>query len=208
MARIIERGAQQWKNYHESVNHRVAQQCEVRFDTPQGQPVATLVQIASATAQMLGRSRLAGHTVNPMGSAWSFTDLVAGDGCILGVRVNDGGPCSDDGLVWSVSPEQARFPNPECLALVWGGTRIGQLNRALAARGRSIRTSGSHDGQTVAGAVGTGVSRWRAPGRWLSEPCPRAAHRGRAGRILVAGTPQPAGHGGWLCPAAGRTAAA
>ncbi|WP_156257215.1 FAD-binding protein, partial [Sandarakinorhabdus oryzae] len=42
-------------------------------------------------------------------------------------------------------------------ALVWGGTRIGQLNRALAARGRSIRTSGSHDGQTVAGAVGTGV---------------------------------------------------
>lgn len=157
MAQIIERGAQQWKNYHGSVNHHVAQQCDVRFDTPQGQAVSTLVQIANATAQMLGRSRLAGQTVNPMGSAWSFTDLVAGDGCILGMRVNDGGPCSDEGLVWSVTPEQARIPNPECLALVWGGTRIGQLNRALAARGRSIRTSGSHDGQTVAGAVGTGV---------------------------------------------------
>ena len=157
MTHITNHGPSGWRNYHGSVAHQVAQLCETRFDEPCGSLIETLAQTAAATAQMLGRARIAGHQVNPLGSGWSFTDLVAGTDCVLGVRVGDGGPCSDRGLVWPVTPGQCRAADPERLAVVWGGTRIGQLNRALAARGRSLRTSGSHDGQTLAGAVGTGV---------------------------------------------------
>lgn len=157
MTHIVDHGRQYWRNYHGSVAHEVQQLCELRFTAPPGRMAATLAAAGRALAQHLGTARVAGETVNPAGSAWSFTDLVAGNQCLLGLRVGDGGPCGDDGLVWPVAPGQCRLPDPERLAMVWGGTRIGQLNRALAARGRSIRTSGSHDGQTVAGAVGTGV---------------------------------------------------
>ena len=157
MALIIENGARDWRNYHGSVAHRVQQLAETRFDTPPGTMTETLGAMGRALAQLLGRARVRGETVNAIGSGWSFTDLVAGTDVLLGLRVGDGGPCSDQGLVWPVAPGQCRIAEPERLAMVWGGTRIGQLNRALAARGRSLRTSGSHDGQTLAGAIGTGV---------------------------------------------------
>ena len=157
MSHIVEKGPRDWRNYHGSVANKVAQLCETRFESPHGPMTATLAQTAAATAQLMGRARIAGHSVNPVGSGWSFTSLVAGSDCLLGLRVGDDGPCGDQGLVWPVAPGQCRIPDPQRLAVVWGGTRIGQLNRALAARGRSLRTSGSHDGQTIAGAVGTGV---------------------------------------------------
>ena len=157
MTFIIDHGTRFWRNYHGSVAHDVAQLSEVGLGASPGDMIATLAATARAVAQHLGQVRATGTTVNPAGSAWSFTDLVAGADCLLGVRVGDGGPCSDLGLVWPVAAGQCRIADPERLALAWGGTRIGQLNRALAARGRSIRTSGSHDGQTVAGAAGTGV---------------------------------------------------
>ncbi|WP_156255423.1 hypothetical protein, partial [Sandarakinorhabdus oryzae] len=135
MTHVIDHGGQFWRNYHGSVAHDVAQLCEVRFDAPPGGMIDILAATARALAQHLGQARVTGETVNPAGSAWSFTDLVAGSDCLLGLRVGDGGPIGDHGLVWPVAPGQCRIADPERLALVWGGTRIGQLNRALAARG-------------------------------------------------------------------------
>ena len=157
MTHIIEHGTRFWRNYHGSVAHQVRQLAETRIDAPAGAMADTLAAMARPLQQLLGRARVAGDQVNAAGSGWSFTDLVAGRDCLLGLRIGDGGPNSDHGLVWAVAPGQCRLADPERLAMVWGGTRIGQLNRALAARGRSIRTSGSHDGQTLAGAIGTGV---------------------------------------------------
>ena len=157
MAHIVENGARDWRNYHGSVAHRVQQLAETRFHAPPGAMVETLGAMGRALAQLLGRARVRGERVNGIGSGWSFTDLVAGADCLLSLRIGDGGQCSDRGLVWPLVPGQCRIAEHERLAMVWGGTRIGQLNRALAARGRSLRTSGSHDGQTLAGAIGTGV---------------------------------------------------
>lgn len=157
MTHIIEHGARFWRSYHGSVAHEVQQLAETWFDMPPGAMTDTLATMARAVAQFAGQARVAGRSVNAAGSGWSFSDLLAGRDCLLGLRVNDDGPCSDHGLVWPVAPGQCRIADPQRLAMVWGGTRIGQLNRALAARGRSLRTSGSHDGQTIAGAVGTGV---------------------------------------------------
>lgn len=157
MTHIIEHGSRFWRNYHGSVAHEVQQLAEFRLDTPPGAMTDTLAALARSLQQHLGQMRIGGHCVNPAGSGWSFTDLVAGNQCLLALRAGDGGPCGDHGLVWPVAPGQCRIAEAERLAMVWGGTRIGQLNRALAARGRSLRTSGSHDGQTLAGALGTGV---------------------------------------------------
>jgi hypothetical protein len=157
MTHIIDHGARFWRNYHGSVAHDVAQLCEVGFEPTPGAMIEVLAATGRALAQHLGQARVTGERVNPAGSAWSFTDLVAGADCLMGIRLGDGGSLGTNGLVWPVAPGQCRISDPERLALAWGGTRIGQLNRALAARGRSIRTSGSHDGQTLAGAIGTGV---------------------------------------------------
>lgn len=85
------------------------------------------------------------------GSGWSQSPLYA-DGSTL-VETD-----RDEGL-WAV-PEDALQPAERAgssnLVLVAGGTKIAALMQSLDSRGKSLRTAGSHNGQSVAGMLATG----------------------------------------------------
>ncbi len=86
------------------------------------------------------------------GSGWSQSDLYHN----LSTHLKTG---RDEGI-WSV-PDEAFLPQVEGRSryvLVTGGTKVHHLMDWLAEPGRdlSLRTAGSHKGQSIAGLVGTG----------------------------------------------------
>lgn len=88
-------------------------------------------------------------TMRAAGSRWSFSDCPA--------------PGSELRSAQSILVETQNFaqqfghPSVASLRYLTSGAQLHRVNVTLEAQRRNIRTSGSSDGQTIAGAIGTGV---------------------------------------------------
>lgn len=86
-----------------------------------------------------------GLHVRVVGGGHSFTDLAVTDGVLLDVRHLDG------------VERVVHRPDGTADVTVGAGTRLGALNRELAARGLAMANLGDIDRQTIAGAISTGT---------------------------------------------------
>ncbi len=161
MARIIEHGAQVWTNYHKTFSCNVAQRMELaNGDENSGR--ALLKAAAEEIQALLRRAKEEGVTVRPLGAGWSPSpiNLVQQGWLVETRRLN---------RCFSLSAEHLaadRQGEAESLMLVQAGATVDEVYESAEELGRSLRTGGASNGQTIAGACATGThgSAWQYGG--------------------------------------------
>jgi hypothetical protein len=143
-----------WKNYHENRKLTVAQQATYRRGSEKSASgpeafarSAPVMQAHIVTA--LARQSRAGV----LGAAWSWSALVGNAGLQLETRELDALHPVPAGDLHGNSRLEAGH-----LAYVGGGCGLARLTAWAEARDRSIAICGSYLGQSVAGAMATGVN--------------------------------------------------
>lgn len=151
LTRISRTNEQRWRNYHHTLERLGVDIWSFVQNGPVAGPIAALKASAALIGQMLGVAEAEGTTLQTLGSAWSFSDILGGDGPLLKSGLVD--------HIFALPPGLAgpAAPHPEQLVLASAGTTVAQLNRFLEHRELSLRTSGAHDGQTLGGLLGTGT---------------------------------------------------
>ncbi|WP_373472481.1 hypothetical protein [Sphingorhabdus lacus] len=159
---IDSRNAANWVNHHENVSVPVAKILTVRNETPKSPSFAGMKATASRLQQVIRDAVAAGKRIRAVGAHWSFSDIPA---------VANGWIVETNKLDWrfaftasDIHPE-SRVTQDELL-LCQCGTLIARINETLESpnnvlpnsqRRKALRTSGASNGQTIAGALGTGV---------------------------------------------------
>jgi FAD binding domain len=144
-----------WVNHHFNVKANVAKRLTIFNENP-GQPkMSGMRKTAARIQQIINNALAAGVRLRACGSRWSFSDIpVVADGWILETQNID--------WRFRVSPndmEAGSGIHHDELILAQTGASIHQLNAAVEVPewGRALRTSGASNGQTVGGALGTGI---------------------------------------------------
>jgi FAD binding domain len=152
---VNEQNNVQWVNHHENVKVAIAKRLTIKNEVPTQPTMAGMRATAARIQGIINRALTAGIRLRACGSRWSFSDIpVVQDGWILetsqidwrfNVSVNDLDP--------------AYAGTAEELFLAQGGAKISRINEALETKQkkRALRTSGASNGQTVGGALGTGI---------------------------------------------------
>ncbi len=149
-----------WTNYHRTEEHEIREIAHVY--TSDLAPL-TGVQRFAATGKLfnqfiattlVGKGGLAqqppARSAVMVGTAWSFSKLSVADDLLLELT-----GLSGMGMAQSTDMHADAPLNSEYVALVSGGTRLRELVEWAKPQGRSIRTSGSFLGSTIAGSFGT-----------------------------------------------------
>ena len=153
MAHAIRRGPCVWTNYHGTASCQLSDRIELwNDDAPDGR---TLLRDAAVLIQSVLRDAKAkGVTVRAVGSAWSPAPIaLSPDGWQLETsRMNRTFRLAAGDLVPAHAADAGHMMLAQC------GTLIDEINdRAEKDLGRSLRTTGASNGQTVAGAFATGT---------------------------------------------------
>ena len=153
-ANLIRTTPGQWTNYHGTVTAPI--DAEWRVTNSSDVPTMAAMRDTAARLQRLIRHAASeGKQLRPVGSRWSFSDIaVAEHGWALQTdRLNF------DFEVGPGSIDPAFAGDAAGLVLAQCGASIAEINRKIEAapRLRSLRTSGASNGQTIGGALGTGI---------------------------------------------------
>jgi hypothetical protein len=145
-----------WENHHENIRATVAKRLAIFNETPGG--AGTWVGMRATAARIQGiiqQALAAGVRLRACGSRWSFSDIpVVAGGWILETQNID----------WRFTIRR-EFVEPTSgvdhttLILAQTGASISQVNQDLETTSwrRALRTSGASNGQTIGGALGTGI---------------------------------------------------
>jgi len=150
-ARVKVKERRRWQNKHQTFT----QPLERLYDVwnPQGRPsVAGLKATVAALQQLIADAIGAGKRLRALGSGWSFSRVAATEDWLLNTKpLNWVFPLSDR----SVAENYAGAPDD--LLFAQCGVAILELNNYLVGKGKSLKTSGASNGQTIAGALSTGT---------------------------------------------------
>jgi FAD/FMN-containing dehydrogenase len=141
-----------WKNWHESVKQKVARLVTVWNAQPNTPTIPSYNASTAALQGLIAQAEADGREVRAAGGTWSFTPVAATDGVLINTQPLNYRFWLDDADVhgdWQGKADGLVFA--QC------GMSVSELNTALRARGKSLRTSGASNGQTIAGAIGTGT---------------------------------------------------
>lgn len=150
MTQVAGSAGRSWRNEHRTF--RVQSRRTMRVTQEGG---AALVAILQERRHVLGQAiQSLAQTGDPLcltGSGWSQSNLYPDASNLVQTDADKG--------LWALPPE-ALLPQERAgagnLVLAAGGTKIVDLMQWLDQRGKSLRTAGSHKGQSVAGMLATG----------------------------------------------------
>lgn len=145
-----------WTNLHGTLSATVADHRGLVGDGGE----ASFAQFGAQAAAIKGLLATLKATARPLaiqGSSWSFSRIITPEnpqGAWLETgRANDLLTVGADDLATPPAPDADVPP----LVMAGGGAKLIALNAFAEANGMSLRTSGSYCGQSVAGAIGSGV---------------------------------------------------
>ncbi|MCA1749796.1 MAG: FAD-binding protein [Parasphingopyxis sp.] len=142
-----------WSNYHKTGDAALAGRFAVRSsERPSGR--RDLALVARELRSWLRAARQSGVSVRPVGGAWSPSNIqLVHQGWMLNTRrFNRMFRIAAEDLAASSSFD------PASLVLIEAGTQIDEINDKLEREmGRSLRSTGASNGQTIAGACATGT---------------------------------------------------
>ncbi|HTN46771.1 MAG TPA: FAD-binding protein [Flavipsychrobacter sp.] len=149
--KIVKNGPQLWENLHCTVKQPITDLYDLVNETT-GTPLENYHDTTRGIQDIMADCIRNHLSLRALGGSWSFTPIAATDGIILNTR----------GLnsVFTISASSLN-PNykgkPEELSFVQCGNSIWELNNYLNPRGRSLKTCGASNGQTIVGAMSTGT---------------------------------------------------
>ncbi len=152
MSPIIDTGQRTWQNKHETFVQQLRQVLQAVNNPPPGDPLQRYNAMTASLQGLIGRAVREGVRLRALGGGWSFSGAPSTDGLLL-----DTSPLN----LWfqvidrSLHPE---FRGPtDGLFFLQCGNSIAGLNRNLVKKGRSLRTTGASNGQSIVGAMSTGT---------------------------------------------------
>ena len=145
----------EWKNFHENVSTRLDCHVRVSNENPGRSSMSGMRKTAARLQSVIGMAMAEGAQLRTVGARWSFSDItIPQDGWIV--------ETDSLGYRFFVNPSDLETRSTlaaDELIFVQCGTKISRINEALESdsRRRALRTSGASNGQTIAGAIATGV---------------------------------------------------
>ncbi len=143
-----------WTNYHET--HRSNARDRIDLAEAAGANVRAILRANAAEVQALLQEAKAAPNpvpVRPVGATWSLSPLnMAEGGWVMKTTELNNFARLGAAQLQPGSP----FP-ADLLFLLQCGISIDAISDAVEARGRSLRTNGASNGQTIAGAIATGT---------------------------------------------------
>jgi hypothetical protein len=154
MAELRSLPREPWRNFHSTVFRAAPDRHTLIGNTGNTGPDVHFAASAACLKPLIEAAMAAGSQVATIGTKWSFSDLLAGDGGLLETDLDQGVFDVDPGMLAMGAPI-----DPARLVIASGGTKIATLNAFLehGTPARSLNTSGSFNGQSIAGMLGTGV---------------------------------------------------
>jgi len=141
-----------WENWHESVRQKIVQLVDIWNAQPNVTSLASYNAATAALQRLVGQALNEGVALRAFGGGWSFTPVAATDGILVNTK-----PLNYQFRLQAANLH-ANYQLPaDNLVFAQCGVSIAELNTRLLARGKSIRTSGASNGQTIAGAISTGT---------------------------------------------------
>ncbi len=144
-----------WVNHHFNVKAQVAKQLTIFNENPTTPKMSGMRATAARIQQIINEALAAGVRLRACGSRWSFSDLpVVANGWILETQ----------NIHWLFRPSSADMEAGATTAhdeliIAQTGASISAINQALETKEwkRALRTMGASNGQTIGGALGTGI---------------------------------------------------
>jgi len=145
----------EWVNHHFNIKVPIAKRLRVHNENPTRATMSGMRATAARLQGIIADALAAGVQIRACGSRWSFSDIPV---------VKNGWVIETANLDWTFKVgvndvDLASGTSADELYLVQCGTNISKINERLETktRRRALRTSGASNGQTIAGAIGTGV---------------------------------------------------
>jgi len=150
MVQIFEIEGAEWLDEHRTCDRHSTRVFKVTAP-PAGDLANDLADRTQALGELMDTLAAQEAPVAITGSAWSQCDLFASPAIRIDTAL--------DKAVWAI-PQSALHPNfngnVDHFAMASGGAKLADVMGFFDERGFSFRTCGSHKGQSIAGAVGTG----------------------------------------------------
>ncbi len=153
MSHYERHGPGEWVNYHKNlVTWSPAIFSYTENEHAGDDPAAWFSASAASHKTRLAHALEREFDVRVLGGGWSLNDLLKTQGVLVQSMQGNGAFTLNDGQI-----AQGAVTAPGALVLASAGMKIHQLNKILEERRLSLRTSGAHDGQSLAGAIATGA---------------------------------------------------
>lgn len=141
-----------WENWHESVRQKVTQLVDVWNGEPNRATIANYNATTTGLQGLIGQALAGSLQIRALGGGWAFTPVAATDGILLNTKpLNYQFRLADANLHANYKGRGDNLVFAQC------GVSIAELNTTLLARGKSMRTTGASNGQTIAGAISCGT---------------------------------------------------
>ncbi len=140
-----------WQNWHQNFSQPVTQLLDVWNANPDVPDLETYAGTTRGLQKLIGQAVKDGNSVRALGGGWSFSPVAATDGIIINTKPLNYGFT----LAQSAHPQYQG--DPAHLFFAQCGMSISELNHNLRSAGKSLKTSGASNGQTIAGALSTGT---------------------------------------------------
>lgn len=152
---LTRRPAGPWTNHHGTVTVAATAFWQIVNENQSTPSMAGMKASAERLQRLIQHATAQGARLRPIGSRWSFSEVSAPDkGWALETqRLNYRFPVGPNSL------DPACKGTPADLYFVQAGTSVAEINADLEGESppRALRTSGASNGQTIAGALGTGT---------------------------------------------------
>ena len=149
---IVKTGDQTWENRHETFTENIKDLYELADEAD----LDALSGYNDATQGFLNIISQAIATQTPLrslGAGWSWMKIATvNNGIMLDTK-----PLNTVFDITATSVSNAYAGDPQYLLFAQSGNGIWELSAYLKQKGQSLKTSGASNGQTIAGAIGTGA---------------------------------------------------
>jgi len=153
MSPVIDTGQVSWQNKHETYVQTLRRVLQAVNEPPQtGDPLQRYNRMTGTLQTLIGRALGENVRLRAFGGGWSFSGAPSTDGYLL-----DTSPLN----LWFKIRDRSIHPgyagDRAGLYFLQCGNSIAGLNRNLRTEGRSLRTTGASNGQSIVGAMSTGT---------------------------------------------------
>jgi hypothetical protein len=142
-------GIHSWANWHQTFVQSVDELYELQ-NADTGDVPTDYNAMTAAIQQFLSKARAEQKRVRALGGGWSFTKVAATEGYILDTK-----QLNMVSLVSSASVDNSYNGDSRQLLFAQCGNSIYELNKLLRQMGRSLKTSGASNGQSIVGSFST-----------------------------------------------------